>query len=746
MQLIRKKLGDMMAEEVTVGYACTGRYYSYLMVAIKSLVENNKSHIITIYVFSEDMTTEMISTMKEEYESKTVSINYIVPEDKLFGTIFARETFDFVFPRITHVPLFINKLLPKDCNRILMLEADTLVLEDISELFKIDMGTNVFGGCLGGYSINYYHNTSGIYDDSIVLNRSDIRLKRFNGGVVLINVDQMRKENRDADYYKQYRVDRNKTGEEYMMDSCINKGHGLFLNPKYNYRVGAFYNYAEKQLKPHILHYVNSEDNIIYRKPWQVKFKDNEPYYVYPNTTHSAIMNRSLKEANNLWWSYAEKTVVYDQLLDEALKERENFIINLLPRLNKYYKLLDTRNEHEVIFSLEGHYGKYDPQYALMYLEKIVSNNPTSINKYIEILIRNDIDFSVKVIDVLLSLYKEYINSETYNKISHIYLDNKLVPKDLNKALVYARRAYELNSKHVIELFDLLYCVNTKDANTEMAKLIKEVANSDNPDACGRLAKLYREGRGVTKDLDLAAKWMKEAADFGVDWAKIEYYEILLEINTPESLEKMIQYGVSEAKLGNNEITARLARAYRDGKGVETDLKRAADLMEATIYSTPRWARWEYIDIMWNINTPETDKRMYTYAEHMSKTGIREIDYRLAHMYRDGRGTKKNLSKAAEHMRKAASKKTPLANYELIDILYEMGSKESLTEMIGLLNPMVDSGDGEAIGRLARAYRDGKGVKKNINKSIELMELAVAKKNRWIIPELNQLKNDTDLS
>ena len=124
MQLIRKKLGDMMAEEVTVGYACTGRYYSYLMVAIKSLVENNKSHIITIYVFSEDMTTEMISTMKEEYESKTVSINYIVPEDKLFGTIFARETFDFVFPRITHVPLFINKLLPKDCNRILMLEAE----------------------------------------------------------------------------------------------------------------------------------------------------------------------------------------------------------------------------------------------------------------------------------------------------------------------------------------------------------------------------------------------------------------------------------------------------------------------------------------------------------------------------------------------------------------------------------------------------------------------------------------------
>ena len=62
------------------------------------------------------------------------------------------------------------------------------------------------------------------------------------------------------------------------------------------------------------------------------------------------------------------------------------------------------------------------------------------------------------------------------------------------------------------------------------------------------------------------------------------------------------------------ELRARLARAYRDGRGVQRDLRKAADLMRSIGSANPKWAKWEYLDILWMINTPETDKEMFDFA------------------------------------------------------------------------------------------------------------------------------------
>ena len=41
------------------------------------------------------------------------------------------------------------------------------------------------------------------------------------------------------------------------------------------------------------------------------------------------------------------------------------------------------------------------------------------------------------------------------------------------------------------------------------------------------IGKAYRDGRGVEKDLNKAAEWMRKAAEKNVGWAKNELYAII---------------------------------------------------------------------------------------------------------------------------------------------------------------------------------------------------------------------------
>ena len=59
-----------------------------------------------------------------------------------------------------------------------------------------------------------------------------------------------------------------------------------------------------------------------------------------------------------------------------------------------------------------------------------------------------------------------------------------------------------------------------------------------------------------------------------------------------------------------------------------------------------------------------------------------------------------------------------------------------MEEMISVATEFAEKGDGGAMGRLGRAYRDGKGVPQDMNKAAEWMRKAADKNIRWAKNEL----------
>ena len=68
----------------------------------------------------------------------------------------------------------------------------------------------------------------------------------------------------------------------------------------------------------------------------------------------------------------------------------------------------------------------------------------------------------------------------------------------------------------------------------------------------------------------------------------------------------------------------------------------------------------------------------------------------------------------------------------MIDVLYDIGTDDSLSEAIVLAKSQSEKGDINAMGRLARAYRDGRGVTKDLQESAKWYRKANTKQNNLI--------------
>lgn len=142
----------------------------------------------------------------------------------------------------------------------------------------------------------------------------------------------------------------------------------------------------------------------------------------------------------------------------------------------------------------------------------------------------SDKDYSEKQKDIIL----EFVNKEdplSYTRYAECLYDGYLFEKNKPLALHYLLKAYEANN--CIAIFGIaIYYYDKQDYKTAI-KYLKEGIKYDNPNCMLLLGDLYRDGKGVDKDLDEAMELYNSAFLNGYLPAKIRQAHLYL-IGTPK--------------------------------------------------------------------------------------------------------------------------------------------------------------------------------------------------------------------
>jgi len=156
-----------------VAMSCTKNWYSYVAVELYALFKHN--NIEKVYLFIEDDTIPFIKNDKVHFINCKNLPNYISKDSPNYNSIYTQMSF---------LRCYFSKILNED--KILYIDADAIVVDNIQELWDIDLKDNVIAGVHeGGTDWNAHLCTYGLNDTYI------------NSGVLLMDLKKIREEKLD---------------------------------------------------------------------------------------------------------------------------------------------------------------------------------------------------------------------------------------------------------------------------------------------------------------------------------------------------------------------------------------------------------------------------------------------------------------------------------------------------------------------------------------------------------------------
>lgn len=278
--------------KLSIAYALDTKYIYVTLVSLTSLLENSFSstyYIIYLMLNYESFSEEEFKYFKKIEEKYYFNCSIFFLDLK---TSFKSEKTGHVTTP-TYYRLYLPELLP-EINKILFLDCDTLIYKDLSQLFQI----NMFNSFVLGFpdSITNAIDKFG-YKDSTAL----------CAGVLLINLDKMRKENISEKFFEFLLQEKNKIDQEDQTVINVVCQRYLGIIPakygiwsfnrvedglRHNERQHSWNRYSEVELReafrdPSIVHHV-------WPKPFWRMIGGNRWYYD--------------------WWEVANKTGYYNEI------------------------------------------------------------------------------------------------------------------------------------------------------------------------------------------------------------------------------------------------------------------------------------------------------------------------------------------------------------------------------------------------------------------------------------------------
>jgi lipopolysaccharide biosynthesis glycosyltransferase len=253
-------------------YSLNDKYVCHMAASLCSLCEHNeKAQEITFHIIScgiTDESKEQITDLASRYQ-RAVAFYEIGDVRKKLDAQIDTKGFDVsVLSR-----LFVGSCLPETVEKVLYLDCDTIIVDDLAPLFETDFGNSILAGCA---------------EPVVTKSRRPIlsmpeNADYYNSGVLLFNLPLWRKENCEKTvltYFLSHQDIIVATDQD-ALNACF-YDRILTLPPKYNYGSYHIYYpyrllkklsgqapyvtkevYDESKAHPAIIHYLGEE------RPWR---------------------------------------------------------------------------------------------------------------------------------------------------------------------------------------------------------------------------------------------------------------------------------------------------------------------------------------------------------------------------------------------------------------------------------------------------------------------------------------------
>lgn len=264
---------------IPVFFAIDDPYTKFMMVTLRSIINNtSKNHQYRFHVLHTNVTPESQAEVKkmETENCKIVFVDVTEELHKIEKKISLRD----YYTATTYYRIFIANMFP-EYDKVLYVDSDTIVREDIAGLYQYDLGKKYIGAIRDQLVVQ-----TDIYGDYVEKVLGISRGGYFNAGVVLINCDQFRKQhllNQFIELLDTYTFVVAQD-QDYLNTLC--KDNVLWLDPRWNVQMIGTIPFDEDKAK--LVHY-----NLA-AKPWH--YKDCR--------------------FGNFFWEYAKLTPKYEELQD----------------------------------------------------------------------------------------------------------------------------------------------------------------------------------------------------------------------------------------------------------------------------------------------------------------------------------------------------------------------------------------------------------------------------------------------
>lgn len=368
--------------QLNILLCCDSKVSKYIPALMNSIYKNHEDHFVNIYLMftKENPIDPRTLTVLSEFarNSEMSEFNPIAVSKKDF---FYFENLDNVrlggaFPLETYLYFLCHKYLPANVNRILKLDIDTIVNDDIYDFYTTDFKDKYLTVLALDSNVDHLKETI-----ESLRERDDFDLKiaarggYFNPGVMLINVEKLRNENIDIEFYKVY-LENTDHAVKFLADQGIVNyifcdKCNYIMDETLNFRLASIvFDYTSFNFTPmskvpfqnidemshiRIMHYN-------YRpKGWDGAFFPDSllnTYIIYNYSyqkTRKLLYSRSIKYLFSLFNKYAHNAPFYEEIKEEA-KVKSTVMLasyeNLLGQqrfevfANAFRKQSGLKNEH----------------------------------------------------------------------------------------------------------------------------------------------------------------------------------------------------------------------------------------------------------------------------------------------------------------------------------------------------------------------------------------------------------------